>query len=350
MKHHIKELFVRFAILAILLLSVFELRQSLVSTFSMISPLPIKGSSKEIFEKKVLPRLTVYKNNFHLMQNFSFIPRVEAQDLSIDAPSYLLADLDTGEVLFEKNGNKKLPIASLTKIMSSIVALDLAKKDDIYVVSDNASKITPTRIGVIPREEMKMQELLEAMLMTSANDAAEVLKEGIDGYYQAPVFVEAMNKKAQLLGLKNTHFENPQGFDSSSNFSSSEDLAVLIQYALKNYPFFSETVQKDYGYLPQNNLHKQFDLPNWNGLIDVYPDVIGIKIGNTDAAGMTTAVVSKRGGKRLLAVVLGARDIFARDLQAATLLDEGYMKTLGLEKVNVSREQLQQKYNSWYQK
>lgn len=350
MKSHVKELVVRFALLAILLLSVFELKHSLFLKFSIISPIPPKGNAQAILEKKVLPRLAVAHNNFHLSHAFSLIPKAEAEDTTLSASSYLLVDLDTGEVIAEKNSTQKLPIASLTKIMSAVVALDLAKKDDIYIVSDKASKVTPTRIGVVPQEEMKMQELLEAMLMTSANDAAQVLKEGVDGDYQAPIFIAAMNEKSQLLGLKNTHFSNPQGFDSPENYSSAEDLAILIQYALKNYPLLSETVQKDYGYLPQNNLHKQFDLPNWNGLINVYPDVIGVKIGNTDAAGMTTAVVSKRGGKRLLAVVLGAQDIFARDIQAATLLDIGYKKTLGLEAVNVTRAQLQQKYNSWYQK
>ena len=97
-----------------------------------------------------------------------------------------------------------------------------------------------------------------------------------------------------------------------------------------------------------NENHKQFDLYNWNGLLDVYPDVHGVKIGNTAAAQKTTIVYSTRGGKKLVAVVLGAPDITKRDLWAAKLLDIGYQQTLGLPPVNVTEEQLAAKYSTWH--
>lgn len=349
MSTNLKSLLIRLLILFIFLFSIFELRQSLNYSFSLLTPLPKNLSSSEVFDRKVLPLITKNKNDFSLKQiPFSLVPKANAEQEVVDVPAYLLADLDTGQIIAGKSAQQRMPIASLTKIMSAVIAMDLAQKDDLFVITKNASEITPTRIGVVPKEEMRMEELLRAMLMTSANDAAEAIKDGIDNYYQNPVFIDAMNEKARFLGLKNTHFTNPQGFDSPDNFSSAEDLALLIHYAYAHYPFFTEIVKKDYDFLPQNRLHKQFDLPNWNGLLDVYPETIGVKIGNTDNAGMTTAVVSSRGDKRLLAIVLGANDIFSRDLTAAQLLNDGYKETLGLPPVTITRQQLQEKYNSWH--
>lgn len=271
----------------------------------------------------------------------------ETLPLGVDAKSYVLADIDTGKVLIQKNGSQRLPIASLTKIMTAVVALDISNPSEYFTVSNSAANQTPTRIGVIPGQKMKLSELLNALLMTSANDAASVIQEGIDQNYGDGVFVEAMNKKAKLLGLKNTSFQNPQGFDSDTNYSTAYDLAVLSKFAIDNYPLIKQIVKKDYEFLAQDRNHKQFDLYNWNGLLDVYPNTIGIKIGNTNSALKTSIVLSNRSEKRLLAVVLGAPDLYARDLDAAALLDYGYNKTLGLTPVGVTQAMLQEKYNTW---
>lgn len=317
-------------------------------SFVMLSPMPGIDTSSEIYTKRVLPKLSKVKNTFTLKKDFSLVPKVNASNISLDAASYVLVDLDNGQILDEKNAEQKLPIASLTKVMSSVVALDLMDMGDVFSVSQASSKVIPTRLGVVPGQQMSLAELLKAMIMTSANDAAEVVREGVDASYGSDIFVKSMNEKAKFLGLTNTHFANPQGFDDSNNYSTAEDLAVLSAYALQNYPFIAKTAQNGYDFLPASILHKKFDLPNWNGLIGVYPDVIGLKIGNTDDAKMTTIVASKRGGKRLLAVVLGANDIFDRDLSAAQLLNDGYQQTLGLSPVEVTRSMLQEKYNSWY--
>lgn len=318
------------------------------SQFTLLSPVPVAGSATQIYTKSVLPKLSRVKNTFKLKNNFSLIPKVSASNFSLDAKAYVLVDLDTGQILDEKNSDQKLPIASLTKVMSSVVALDLMDTGDVLAVSKTSTEVIPTRLGVVPGQQMSLGELLKAMLMTSANDAAEVVKQGVDSHYGADIFIKSMNEKAKLLGLTNTRFANPQGFDDVNNYSSANDLAVLSSYALNNYPFIARTAQNGYDFLPESSLHKQFDLPNWNGLIGVYPDTIGLKIGNTDDAGMTTIVASKRGGKHLLAVVLGAHDIFDRDLSASQLLDEGYRQTTGLAPIEVTRSMLQEKYDSWY--
>jgi D-alanyl-D-alanine carboxypeptidase len=194
---------------------------------------------------------------------------------------------------------------------------------------------------------LTVDELLQAAMMTSANDAVEVIKEGVDNKYHEAVFVRAMNEKSQALGLHHSSFANPQGFDDQKNFSSVEDLAVLTHYALTNYPRIAEIVKKDYTILAESNSHKKFDLYNWNGLIGVYPEIIGMKIGNTDQAGKTTIVISQREGKKLLVILLGAPGLYERDLWAADLLDLGYQRTKQLEPIAVTREQLKNKYESW---
>lgn len=263
------------------------------------------------------------------------------------ASAFIVVDYDTGEVLAENNAETRLPVASLTKVMTAVVVLDLAKPDDVYTVSEHAASIIPTKIGVVPGQKMTVNELLHAAMMTSANDAVEVLEEGVNTTYNRPLFVEAMNKKAQILQLTNTHFSNPQGFDTKENYSSAWDLAILARYALSEYPLIAAISKKDYHFLPRNKNHKQYDLYNWNGLIGVYPNVEGIKIGNTGQAGITTIVIAEREEKKILVVLLGTQNIIDRDLGAAHLLDYGFAKSKGLPAIAVTEEALQNKYKTW---
>lgn len=304
-------------------------------------------SHAPIFQK-IKPKLfKTSANILDIKQDSGIVESANAGSIDENAAAYIVVDEDSGQVLAQKNADKKLPIASLTKIMSAVVALDLSKQDELFKISSTAANESPTRIGVVPGQKMKVSELLDAALMTSANDAAQVLKEGVNSKYNSPVFVAAMNEKAIFLGLSNTHFDNPQGFDSSRNFSSAKDLAVLAHYALSNYPLIAQTTQKDYQFLPADSNHKQFDLYNWNGLLDVYPGVRGVKIGNTDSAGTTTIVSSVRNGKKVLVVILGAPDILNRDLLASKLLDLGFEKLANLPPVNVTSWDLLAKYQTW---
>lgn len=294
-------------------------------------------------EDTIDTKLSLKKNNFSLKEEFSQAYTVD-QEM---ARSYIAIDADSGGILLEKNSDKPFAVASLTKVMTAIIALDLADQNESFLVSQKASRITPTRIGVIPGQKMTVAELLNAMLLTSANDAAQVIREGIDSKYKSPVFIEAMNKKAEIIGLKNTRFDNPQGFDGQNNYSTAGDLAVLSRYALYNYPLISEIVQKDYEFLPANQNHKQFDLYNWNGLIGVYPGAIGMKIGNTERAGTTSIVAAERNGKKIIAVILGTNDVLQRDLLGAQLLDEGFKEDGNLSYANITSDQLLYKYSTW---
>ena len=124
-------------------------------------------------------------------------------------------------------------------------------------------------------------------------------------------------------------------------------MILLSRYALTKYPLIAAIVKKDYQLLPKNKNHKQYDLYNWNGLLGVYPEVQGVKIGNTDKAGKTTVVLARRNGVKLLTVVLGAPSVLKRDLWAAKLLDIGFNNLKGLQMVGVGEDMLKEKYNTW---
>ncbi|CAN5184535.1 hypothetical protein BH09PAT1_BH09PAT1_1140 [soil metagenome] len=316
-----------------------------LSLLKLISPLT---GTKEDVLTTLMPRLTQKSNNYHLKTVGSFISQAAAESSpTIDAKAYSIIDFDSGQIIASSHGDQRVPIASLTKIMTAVVALDIASPEEKFTITQKAADQEPTKIGVVPGEKMSVKELLEGGLMTSANDAIEAIRDGIDDKYNNAVFVRAMNAKAEAIGLRNTHFTNPQGFDNPEHYSSASDLAVLTHYALTNYPLIAQIVKQDYTKLPATSDHKQFDLYNWNGLLDVYPNVSGVKIGNTDNALTTTVVTSERGGKKLLVVVLGAPDILKRDMWASELLDLGYQKTLGLAPVNVTEDQLHAKYATW---
>lgn len=339
-----KKFFVSFLFIFTLLFSSQNLKPK---SDNLISPLANQDRTTILLNEIVFPKLHNFRNSFTLIKKNPFVAQAGASDFYTKAHAAGAIDLSNGEIIFEKNLESKLPIASLTKIMTAIVALDLAGPNEIFTISKNASEQIPTKIGVVAGQRMTLAELLHATLLTSANDAAKGIADGIDSKYGGSIFVKSMNEKAKYIGLKSTSFANPQGFDDPNNYSTVEDLAILTSYALKNYPEIKDIVRKDYQYLEENHDHKQFDLYNWNGLIGVYPKTIGMKIGNTDNAGKTTIVVSNRDNRMLAAIILGATDLFERDLEASNLLDFGYQKIAGLEPIKVTEDQLKAKYMSW---
>lgn len=311
---------------------------------------PAPNSSQEVKRdviSEIRPALEDETFNFKLESSHKFIPKAYADGDYNQAFAYGVIDFKTGEILAEKNLKKKLPIASLTKVMTAVVALDLADKNDLFTISESASLQSPTKLGMIPGQKMKLEELLRAILLTSANDAAEVMKEGVNKKYGADIFVQAMNEKTKFLNLSTTSFSNPQGFDHPKHYSTVEDLSILTKYAIDKYPLIGQIVADDYEFLPEDQNHKQHDLHNWNGLIGVYPGVKGVKIGNTGKARVTTIVLAEREGKQILVVLLGAPTVLERDLWAAQLLDIGFAKSLDFVPVNVTKQDLTQKYSTW---
>lgn len=331
----------------------------ITAKFNLISPVPEQVDPLD----KLKGKLEQKENDFKLKKpTKSLIKSAEASSDFEQAAGYAVINFETGEVLAEKNLSEKLPIASITKVMTAVVALDLVSKDEEFTVSENASKTQATRLALSEGDKLTLEELLNALLLTSANDCAYVIQEGIDQKFgQGPpalsvrqagdrqgVFIRAMNAKADFLGLKNTHFENPAGFDGREHISSPEDVAILSNYALNNYPLINEIVKKEYGELQSSPKHQRYEyLNNWNGLLGVYPGIFGVKIGNTEEAGNTTSVVSERDGKRIMVVLLGAPGVKERDLWASELLDLGFERAFDMDPIEITEEQLLEKYQTW---
>lgn len=303
-------------------------------------------SDKNSVFSEIITRLQQKKNTYQVYEPKSIIPEVHAENNIDNVRAYAVIDFDSGKVLTSNNLSQEIPIASLTKIMTAVVALDLVDPNEEITITQHAANMIPTKIGVVPGQRMTLKELLHASLLTSANDATQAIADGIDAKYGEPVFIRSMNEKAAFLHLKKSHFTNPQGFDDPEHFSSVEDLAVLSHYAMQ-YPLIQDIVKHETAFLPSSEDHKQFDLPNWNGVLGVYPDTIGMKIGNTPEALFTSVVLSQRAGKKMLAIVLGAQGSLDRDMKISELLDMGYEMTLGLKPVNITKAQLQQKYATW---
>lgn len=310
----------------------------------LFTPLPKKVDPLE----RVRVKLQGLYNNFQLQIVAAFPQDFgNSNNLLEQASAYGAMDFDNGQVLFSKNLNLKLPIASLTKIMTAVVALDLASPDVRFPVSERAAAQLPTKVMLKPGENYPLEELLKFALITSANDSVEVIKEGINAKYDSDIFVQSMNIKAQVIGLHDTHFANAEGYDNEGNFSSVGDLMLLAHYAIEHYPLIAQIVREDHEDLTNNGSDLRFYLNNWNGLLGVYPGVLGIKIGNTEKGGYTSVVLSERENKKVLAVVLGAPGVLERDLSAAELLDLGFNKLQGLSPIGLTEDQLKQKYASW---
>jgi len=268
---------------------------------------------------------------------------------ALDLKAAMSVNFDTGEVYYSHNAATRIRIASITKIMTAMTAMDLISMDEKITVEQAATEVEPTVIGVRTGDQLTVRELIKAGLLTSGNDAMAVLAQGVGKKYggDEQLFIAAMNEKSRKIGMKNTQFDNPQGYDGPNHFSTAEDVVFMSQYALKNYPEIARIVSKKEDLLKANATHKSFNLPNWNMLIGTYPGADGIKIGNTGEAKQTTVASATRQGKRIIAVVLGADGILKRDLSAAELLNVGFAR-LNITPFHVSEDLLRARIDEWY--
>ncbi len=228
------------------------------------------------------------------------------QQLSITAKSALSYDLTTNTTLFEMSPDAKLPMASLTKIMTAVIALEHPKKDDAYIVTKDAL-VGEDSMGLTEGEVLSEKELLFGLILHSGNDAAEVLAENFSGGRDA--FISAMNNKAKALGLTNTHFTNPTGLEGDGNqFTTAYDLLTLTRYALTTFSDFRTIVATDEITLSQTQTHKEYDLSNETNLLTTYPGVKGVKTGYTPEAGLCLVTYLDYGGHKIIGIVLGSED------------------------------------------
>ena len=262
--------------------------------------------------------------------------------------AYLVVNADSGEVYSARNVNEKIPPASLTKLVTAMVALDIATSSAKLTASQKAASQEPTILGVKPGETFTLEELIKAMIATSGNDAATIVGEETLRPFSGneEVFVSLMNKKAELLGLGNTNFTNTQGFDDENQYTNAYDLARIARYAYKNYLPIRTAAASRYAALEETERHGFYHLPNWNALLTTYPGVDGLKIGFTEKAGHLTIVTATRKYISLIVIVVGAGSIVERDLAAAALLNYGFQKE-GIKGVKVDESLIKPRLDEW---
>lgn len=245
-------------------------------------------------------------------------------EIETEATSAILMDAASGRILYEKESHKELPPASVTKIMTLLVAAEAVasekvKLTDQVTASENASKLGGSQIYLEPGETFTLEQMLIAIAVGSANDGCVAVAEHINGTHEA--FVEDMNRKAQELGLKNTHFANAYGLPAEGHYTSAYDLAIISKEAL-NYPLIRKlTSMKEY-----DLREGKFKLWNTNKLLWWYPGADGLKTGWTNEAKYCLASTVERNGLRLICVVMGVPQVRGHFAESMKIYNYGFAK------------------------
>lgn len=261
-----------------------------------------------------------------LVSPFSVLALEDNQEIIKGATSGILIDADSGKIIFEKNKNKEVAVASMTKMIAQIIILEEIEKgnikwDQVITVSKNAADMGGSQIYIEQGEKITVEDLMKGISMASGNDATVQMAEVIGGSEKK--FVEMMNKKVKELGLKHTHFVNCTGLDEENHYSSAYDMAMIARELVVNHPEILKFSSLYEDYLRENTDNK-FWLVNTNKLVRLYEGADGLKTGHTDAAGYCLAATAKRNNLRLIGIVLGEEDSKIRNSEAMSLLDYGF--------------------------
>ena len=293
-----------------------------------------------------------------LIISLIFIPTVvkaNTLDITPNASKAILMDYDTGEILYEKNKDKKTSIASLTKMMGLILIFEKIengslKQDEILTTSKNAKEMGGTQIWLEEGEKISVKDLIKGITMASANDAMVLMAERVSGTEQE--FVKEMNKKAKELNLKNTNFVNSTGLDEEGNYSTAYDTAIIAKELIKHKKVLNYTKEYE-SYIRENTDNKTW-IVNTNKLVKFYKGVDGLKTGYTEQAGSSLAVTAKQNGLRLIAISLGYNNTKTRNSETIAMLDYGFhqyesktliektkkIKEIKLDKSNINKVNL----------
>lgn len=249
--------------------------------------------------------------------------------VKVTSPSAVLIESRSGRVLYQKNAHERRNPASVTKIMTLIVAFDAirdgkVKMEDKVTISDEAAKQIGTIIFADTGETFNLDELLLSVAVGSANDAAVAVAEHVAGSVDA--FVQLMNAKARELGMNDTQFMNPTGLSAEGHMTSAYDIALMSRYAANNYPELMK-LTAIYGAdlkVPWRKNGPTFRLWNNNKLLTWYSGSDGLKTGWTELAGYCLAATATKNGVRMISVIMGADSPKVRNAEAARLLDYGF--------------------------
>ena len=260
-----------------------------------------------------------------LLSNFAYIPNTHLLAVEEESKAYLLMEYGTGQILKEHNAEQKLPIASVTKLMTLLLTFQEIEKgnlnyDQILIASENASGMGGSQVFIDANSGYSVKDLITAVVVSSANDASVVLAEAISGNEQS--FVEKMNHQAQILDMNNTHFSNATGLPNNEHYSCALDVATLMR-ALLNY----EDYYNFSNIWMQNIVHPSgriTQMSNTNKLLKSYNGCDAGKTGSTNEAGFCLSASAKRNNMRLISVVLGAQNSKMRFEQCSQLFDWGF--------------------------
>lgn len=235
----------------------------------------------------------------------------------VSAPSAILMEAESGEILLHKEAFQPMSPASTTKVLTAILALELAKPEEVVTVSKNAAATGEATIHLHAGEKLTVKQLVTGAMLKSGNDAAVALAEHVGGSVE--FFSLLMNQKARLLGARSSNFVNPNGLPDKNHYSSAYDLAVITRYAFSNQ-LFADIVRKKVASIPWWNSGKRF-LKNTNRLLWKYPGANGVKTGTTRAAGNCLIAAAKQNNMQLIAVVLKSNDRYGDCIR---LFDYGF--------------------------
>ncbi len=247
----------------------------------------------------------------------AFVGAARAAVPNPDARAFTVVNASTGEVLASHDAHAQVPVASITKLMTVLVALQHLQPGEVVSVTAAAARVGEERIPLRAGQQISVRDLLKGALIQSANNAADALAAAASGG-DIPRFVEWMNERAQQLGLRDTHFSRADGLDAPGHVSSARDVAVLAQVAMHS-PIVRDIVRErtdtiEHGIVP---------LHTWNDLLGLFPGTIGVKTGHTDGAGWCEVAAVRRSGYAIYAVILGSPTRARRNADLTRLLDWG---------------------------
>ncbi len=242
----------------------------------------------------------------------------------LDCKSAVLMEAETGRILYEQNADEALPPASVTKVMTLLLAMEAIEKgnitlDQMLTASEHAASMGGTQVFLEVGEQMSVEDLLKSVIIASANDAAVVLAESIAGSEES--FVSMMNIRAAELGMKNTHFENTNGLDDTvtDHVTSARDIALMSRELISHEKIL------EYSSIWMDTVRNgEFGLTNTNRLVRFYKGATGLKTGSTSKAKFCISATAKRDGMHLIAVIMGAQTRDIRNAEATKLLDWGF--------------------------
>ena len=289
-----------------------------------------------VFEKQNHVALQTSKQNVANSEENKNSNKINNPELN--ARIALIYDRASGRIIYEKNGNKQTPMASTTKILTAIVTLENADLKETVTIESKAAGIGGSRLGLKKNDKITVNDLLYGLMLRSGNDAAVALAIHVGGSIEG--FADMMNKKAEELGLTNSHFVVPHGLDNEGHYTTAYELAKIADYAL-NIPKFKEIVSSKSATIYINGYPKAINNPN--NLLGSVSGVYGVKTGFTNGAGRCLVSSCKRGELDIITVVIGANTNNQRTADTKELIEYAFNN---FSLINIE-EIIQDKFEQW---